>query len=211
LESSINTVKEDPRAAAVRLHELDAEINALKQQLRDQTIAAEAREKELEKELASQRDKITESGLNRRQLLSNEYHKKKPWVSRHFFGLPWEEHKERGMAMFYGFVDNFNCNVTGEDDHIQPFEKYCICCMVAWRGFNQETIGYLYGRDQASISRYETDCMPLLGAAGADMSELDLVMNHNYFDMDYCKANGLVYMENGVAYKDGAPYNEDDE
>jgi predicted helicase len=56
LESYINDVKADPRAAAVRLQEQDAKINALQKQLRYQTIVAAAREKELEKEVATLRD-----------------------------------------------------------------------------------------------------------------------------------------------------------
>ncbi len=44
------------------------------------------------------------------------------------------------------------------------------------------------------------DWMPKLGTAGGDCSELDLVMNHNVFSIDYCKENNLPYMENGIAY-----------
>jgi hypothetical protein len=114
------------------------------------------------------------------------------------------------MAIFGGFLDSFNCNVTGEEDHIQPFEKYCICCMVTWQGFCQETIGYLMTATDppSSISRYETEWMPLLSAVGANVSKLDLViMNHSYFDIYHCKEHGLIYVENGVAYKNEVLYN----
>ena len=45
-----------------------------------------------------------------------------------------------------------------------------------------------------------TEWMPLLGEAGSDLSELDLNMNHNYFDIEFCKEDGMAYIENGVLH-----------
>ena len=42
--------------------------------------------------------------------------------------------------------------------------------------------------------------MPLLGEAGADCSELDLEMNHNWINVDTLKENSLPYMHEGEAY-----------
>lgn len=67
LESYINDVKADTRAAAVRLQEQDAKINALQKQLRYQTIVAAAREKELEKEVATLRDIVTKESSDRKR------------------------------------------------------------------------------------------------------------------------------------------------
>jgi hypothetical protein len=43
--------------------------------------------------------------------------------------MSWEHHKEQCVVIFGGIVKNFDCNVTGEEKHITPFE--CIA-YAAW-------------------------------------------------------------------------------
>ena len=194
----------NPRVVALRLQDREAENCALKKELADLKKKLDAREEAHKKEMGQLNDRLTSelllTGLNRRSLLSNEYHEKKPWLSKHFFGKPWGEHKARGRAMFGRFVKDFNVDVTGEDTDIAPFEKYCMCCMIAWRGFTQPTVGAIYDRHRSQISRYMKVWMPLLGEAGADCSELDLEMNHNWINVDTLKENSLPYMHEGEAY-----------
>ena len=86
------------------------------------------------------------------------------------------------------------------DGTITEFEKYCICSMITRRGYTQHTAAAIYNVDRSTISRYMKKWMPKLGEAGGWCSELDLVMNHNLFSIDYCKENNLPYIdEDGVA------------
>ena len=214
IDALLQEAQANPRALAIRLHQEIEKNESLQNTIDERKKQTDERESKLRQELEEARDKVTkeliDQGLNRKILLSNEYHNTKKWVSPHLFGLPWEEHKARGAAMFGETVDNFNVNVTGDEKHITEFEQHCICCMVCWRGFFQKTIAAIYNRDRSSISRYMKKWMPLLGAAGANMSELDLVMNHNLYDVDYCKEKGLLYMENGIAMLNGQPINIDE-
>ena len=214
IDALLQEAQANPRAFAIRLHHEIEKNKNLQKSIEENKKQTDETESKLRKEIQDVRDKVTkeliEQGLNHRILLSNEYHENKKWVSPHLFGLPWEQHKARGMAMFGETVLNFHCNVTGDEKHITEFEKYCICCMICWRGFFQKTVSAIYDRDRSSISRYMKKWMPLLGAAGTDMSELDLVMNHNLYEVDYCKSNGLLYMENGIPMLNGQPINIDE-
>ena len=144
-------------------------------------------------------DELIHSGLNRRSLVSQKFHSRKPWVSKFFFGKPWTEHKARGEACFARIVPGFSCEVDGVGD-ITEFEKYCMCCMIAWQGFLNPTVAAIYDRSPSSISRYRSEWMPRLGLAGANMSELDMEMTHNMLDVKYCKEKGLAYFEDGIAF-----------
>ena len=46
--------------------------------------------------------------------------------------------------------------------------------------------------------------MPKLGKVGGNMSELDLVLDHNYV-LDDLNGKGVAYFVNGVPYRDGEP------
>jgi hypothetical protein len=205
LDALIEEAQTNPRALALRLLEQSEHNQMLRDALDHTKKEATEKEDKLRKEMDNIRDAVTRElvkhgGLNRRALLMEEYHASKPSVSRHLFGLPWKEHVARGIAMFGDIVDGFDPYVTGDEPHITPFEKYCICCMIGWRGFEQETVGLIYNRNRSSISRYESEWMPLLGEAGADMSELDLGLDHNYYSKEYCIENGLPYMEGGITH-----------
>lgn len=109
---------------------------------------------------------------------------------------PWVEHKARSSALF-GLIEGFDCDITGEEKFVTPFEKYGICTVIARQGYTQPTLAALYGRDRSMISRYMKEWMPLLGEAGGDLSELDMGINDNMFTIEYCKEKGLSYMEDG--------------
>ena len=75
-----------------------------------------------------------------------------------------------------------------------------MCCMIAWQGFLNPTVAALYGRTPSTISKYRKEWMPLLGHAGANLSELDMEMDHNFLPLEFCKENGIAYIEDGVAH-----------
>eukprot|EP00956_Cyclotella_meneghiniana_P022855 scaffold43636_cov20-Cyclotella_meneghiniana.AAC.1 len=133
IDALLEEAQSNPRAFAIRFHSELEKNKELQKSIEQQKKAADQTESSLRKEIDDVRDKVTleliEQGLNRKILLSSEYHNKKKWVSPHLFGLPWEEHKARGVAMFGETVDNFNVNVTGNEKEITEFEQYCICCM----------------------------------------------------------------------------------
>ena len=204
LDRMTRETRENPEAAAIRIRDLEKQVEALKKALKKQKKEYDERVAKLEDQMAVQREELTEklihSGLNRQSLVSESYHTDKPWVAKFLFGRPWKEHVARGDALFGGgFVKDFDCNVTGTGN-ITPFEKYCMCCMIVWQAFLNPTVAAIYNRDPSSVSRYMTEWMPLLGEAGSDLSELDLNMNHNYFDIGFCKEDGMAYIENGVLH-----------
>ena len=186
----------NPGAVALRLIDQAAEISALKEQLKKQEKKSEMAMDSLKEDLMIQKERLVEelihSGLNRRSIMSEKYHAQKPWVSKFLFGKPWKEHKARGEACFGRIVSGFDVHVSGGGE-VAHFEKYCMCVMIAWQGFLNPLVAAIYGRSISSISRYKTEWMPLLGIAGANMSELDMEMNHNWLDINYCKENDLPY------------------
>ena len=202
----------NPRAFALKYQQLIDNNLSLKEENKELQKEAVKKDSKHTKELESQREAlldqmVMEGGLSRRSLISDKYHDAKPWLSKYLFGRPWKEHKARGMACF-GYLPEFNCNVSGEGN-ITVFEKYCMASMQAWRGDKQHTFAAIYDRDRSSISRYIKEFMPLLGMAGAYMSELDLEMDGNILmegieGIELCKKENLLYIdEDGELKKNG--------
>ncbi len=195
----------NPRAIAIRLQDREDEIAELQAKLKRMEQDTARNEQRHKSELELQNQILTEQmmsfGLNRLSILNDSLHEEKAWLSKYLFGRPWRQHVDIAKSLFE--VDKPSS--IAMDEQINEFEKYCICCMIARRGYTQHTAAAIYDVDRSSISRYMKRWMPMLGSAGGDCSELDLVMSHNLFSKEYCIANDLPYMENGVAYnlKDG--------
>lgn len=190
------------------LFDKEKEIGALQQQLSEEKNNSSTKRDATIKQLENANDllmkELVTTGMSRKSLCSDDFYKSRPDLALHLYGLPWEQHKEVGDALF-GTDDEdiddlkengWDVNVTGEGD-MTPFEKYSICVMICKQGFKEETVAAFYGRDRSVISRYKDEWMPKLGAAGADMSELDLEMNHNIFDEEECQRLGVPYMRDG--------------
>lgn len=214
IERFARDAESNPLAAAINQCDQAEEIERLREALKQSEKKSAEYKAKLEEKISVECDGLTQrlihsGGLNRWALLSDSYHEKKPWVAKFLFSRPWNQHKARGRACFGDWVPDFDCNVTleGDDPPITPFEKYCMACMIVWQGFLYPTVAAIYNRTDSSVSRYMAEWMPLLGKAGSYMSELDLNMNHNYLPIDVCKANGVPYMENGVAMLNGEPWN----
>lgn len=194
-----NDAKANPRAVALRLQDCEDEIDALRAEIKKLELAAKDNEQRHAADLEEQNEIFTtqlmSSGLTRLSMLSNNYHNDKPWLSKYLFGRPWKQHVDLAKALF----DVEPTTVT-LDGTITEFEKYCICSMITRRVYTQHTAAAIYNVDRSTISRYMKKWMPKLGEAGGWCSELDLVMNHNLFSIDYCKENNLPYIdEDGVA------------
>jgi hypothetical protein len=203
LEQLAREAEADPMKAAIRQHDMAEEIRELKEQLKKSKEDSAAEKEKLKEDFVEQKarlvDELVHSGLNRKSILSEKYHKDKPWVSKFFFGLPYGEHKARGRALFTRMVPGFTCDVSGEGE-IAEFEKYCMCCMIAWQGLLNPTVAAVYGRAPSSVSDYRREWMPRLGLAGAYLSELDMEMNHNFLPVDLCKDEEAGYMVDGIAF-----------
>lgn len=191
--------KLNPRAAALRMQDLEDEIDMLRAEVKKLKEAAVESDKYHKADLEMQNEIITtqlmSTGLTRLSILSNNYHEDKPWLSKYLFGKTWKQHLGIAEVVF-----EVKPTAVTLGSPITEFEKYCICAMIARRGYTQNTAAAIYDVDRSRISRYMKNWMPKLGTAGGDCSELDLVMNHNVFSIDYCKENNLPYMENGIAY-----------
>ena len=191
--------KSNPRAAALRMQDLEDEIDRLRVEVKKLKEAAAESDSFHKNELEMQNEIVTtqlmSTGLNRLSMLSDNYHKEKSWLSKYLFGRTWKQHVDIAEVLFH--VKPTNVTLDGP---ITDFEKYCICAMIFRRGYTRNTAAAIYDVDGSSISRYMKVWMPKLGTAGGDCSELDLVMNHNLFSVEYCKENNLPYMENGIAY-----------
>lgn len=133
------------------------------------------------------------NGLNRKSLLSNEYHKKYYWMSSFLFGMDWDEHKSFVEAAFH--QHDVDINVTGEERRITNFEAINICTMLTRRGYCRGTLAGMYERTSlSSISYVTSKWMPILGKVGASMSHLSLELNHSFYSEEECKKYGLPYM-----------------
>ena len=136
---------------------------------------------------------VETNGLNRKSLLSDEYHKKYSWMSSFLFGMDWEEHKSFVEAAFH--QHDVDINVTGGEKYITNFEAINICTMLTRRGYCRGTLAGMYERTSLStISNVTTKWMPILGKVGACMSHLSLELNHSFYSEEDCKKYGLPYM-----------------
>jgi len=191
--------KANPRAAALRMQDLEVEIEMLRVEVKKLKEAADESDKTHQAELEMQNEIVTaqlmSTGLTRLSMLSNTYHKDKPWLSKYLFGRTWEQHLDLAKELFR--VTPTAIRMT---DAITDFEKFSICAMIARRGYTQHTAAAIYDISRGRISEYMKQWMPRLVQKGSYCSELDLVMSHNLFSIEYCKENGLPYMEDGVAH-----------
>ena len=213
------SMESDPEQMSKKYYELETELEAKKLEIARMEKDFVKRESDLrksnEKEKSDMVRNLQEHGLTRMTLCNDKYHESRPSLAPHLYGSTWNEHKQIGNALFGGdeveyMLDrdggflrkeipdlvqkDWSIDVSGEGP-ITPFEQYSICCMIARRNFPQETVAGMYDVKQNSISRYMTKWAPLLGAAGRDNSELDLEMDHNIFPIEYCKKEGLPYID----------------
>ncbi len=136
---------------------------------------------------------VKTNGLNRKSLLSNEYHKKYYWMSTFLFGMDWEQHKNFVKAAFHQHDVDINAN--GDEKYITNFEAINICTMLTRRGYCRGTLAGMYERTSLStISNVTTKWMPILGQVGASLSHLSLELNHSFYTEEECKDHGLLYM-----------------
>ena len=216
--------KLDPNSSGQRVVELEDKLAALELRLQEQEEVSEQREIALRAVCQAEKEdlilRLKQTGMSRMSLCNDKYHEDKPWLAPHLYGSTWQEHKAIGDGLFAGknvkhlldrdngylreqlpgfVVDNWNVSVSGEGT-ITPFERYSICCMIARRDFPQETIAGMYGTHQSTISRIFTTWMPILAKAAKNMSELDMEMNHNLFDVEFCEQHNLPYMKDGKAH-----------
>lgn len=96
--------KANPRATALRMQDLEDEIEMLRVEVKKLKEAADESDKTHQAELEMQNEIVTtqlmSTGLTRLSMLSSSYHNNKPWLSKYLFGRTWEQHLDLAKELF---------------------------------------------------------------------------------------------------------------
>ena len=149
-----------PQKYALQLEQMTQQISDMK--LTVERLVAEKEEekakhkREVEELREEFKRQIRTTGLNRMSIVSTEWHNKYHWMSNYLFGFEkWEYFKH-----FIHRVFDVNVEITGDEKHIQPFEKICMCAMFVRRAHRRPTFSGIYGRAPSSITNKSSHVKP---------------------------------------------------
>ena len=167
----------------------------------------EAYEEQIKKVKEEFELQMRSTGMTRKSLLNNEWHKKYHWMSNFLFGFEkWEYFK---AFVEHAFVDcDIDVSVTGDGRHISKFEKVCMVAMVARRAFRRPYFSGIYGRTPKAITRYLKEWVSISAKIGHCLSELPLEKTHNFFVEEMAKEYKTPYILSDGTVKD---YEEDND
>ena len=119
---------------------------------------------------------LTKDGFCQKNLVSDEWHAKHAYAAHHLLHsvFSWDEYK---VFWTEGILPGLKVN--GGEGPITEFETIMMARIRAYRGYDLQTPGYIYGICRQRVGEYVDEKMPLLGRTGLFLSILDLDTAHD--------------------------------
>lgn len=191
--------KEDPNKTVKKCLNLDEKVGELAKQLMLEKKESDERElhkitdaKALTSRAAHEFEQfiLNRGGLCRENITSDDWHDKHPEQANHLFGFRnWKETKAYVWSMFPEIMKSREVPkgvekaIHQQDNDVSEFEKCLLAKMRIHRGYPEKTLGAMYNRSEAAISRYLSEWVPQWGEAGEHLSILDITEEYLCFSM----------------------------